>query len=90
MVSQGMAATQGDPSYDGYYDLAWSDLATVAQGLGAEASSAQSVEEVTEALARAISGAEAGVPQVIAVAIDPNEAPPYNYLPPAPPPPSSR
>lgn len=84
MVSQGMAATQGDPSYDGYYQLGWSNLATVAQGLGAEASSAQSVAEVEAALARAISGAKAGVPQVVVAAIDPTEAPPYNYQPPPP------
>jgi acetolactate synthase I/II/III large subunit len=90
MVSQGMAATQGDPSYDGYYALDWSDLATVAQGLGAEASSAQSVAEVAAALTRAISGADAGVPQVVVATVDPDEAPPYNYLPPAPPPPSTR
>jgi acetolactate synthase-1/2/3 large subunit len=90
MVSQGMAATQGDPSYVDYYELGWADLATVAQGLGAEASSAQSVEEVAAALTRAISGAAAGVPQVVVAAIDPTEAPPYNYQPPAPPPPSPR
>jgi acetolactate synthase I/II/III large subunit len=89
MVSQGMAATQGDPSYDGYYKLGWANLAAVAQGLGAEASSTQSVEEVAAALERAISGADAGVPQVVVVAIDPTEAPPYNYQPP-PPPPSTR
>ncbi len=86
MVSQGMAATQGDPSYDGYYALGWANLAAVAQGLGAEASSAQSISEVAAALDRAISGAEAGVPQVVVVAIDPTEAPPYNYQPPSPPP----
>jgi acetolactate synthase-1/2/3 large subunit len=89
MVSQGMAATQGDPSYDGYYKLGWANLGAVAQGLGAEASNTQSVEEVAAALDRAISGAEAGVPQVVVVAIDPTEAPPYNYQPP-PPPPSAR
>ena len=86
MVSQGMAATQGDPSYDGYYELGWANLAAVAQGLGAEASSAQSASEVAAALDRAISGAGSGVPQVVVVAIDPNEAPPYNYQPPSPPP----
>jgi acetolactate synthase-1/2/3 large subunit len=90
MVSQGMAATQGDPSYDNYYELGWSNLATVAQGLGAEASVAQSVEEVETALARAVSGAQTGIPQVVVATVDPSEAPPYNYQPPAPPPPSSR
>jgi acetolactate synthase I/II/III large subunit len=90
MVSQGMAATQGDPSYDNYYELGWSNLAAVAQGLGAEASVAQSVEEIESALARAVSGAQTGIPQVLVATIDPSEAPPYNYQPPAPPPPSSR
>jgi acetolactate synthase-1/2/3 large subunit len=90
MVSQGMAATQGDPSYDSYYELGWSNLATVAQGLGAEASVAQSVDEIEAALARAVTGAQTGIPQVVVATIDPGEAPPYNYQPPAPPPPSSR
>jgi len=82
MVSQGMAAVTGDTGYDGYYHLGWNDLAAVAQGLGAEASTAQSVEEVDAALARAITGAGKGVPQVVVVDIDPTEAPPYDYPPP--------
>jgi acetolactate synthase-1/2/3 large subunit len=83
MVSQGMAAVTGDTSFDGYYQLGWNDLATVAQGLGAEASTAQSVEDVAAALSRAIADAGKGVPQVIVVDIDVTEAPPYAY--PAPP-----
>jgi len=85
MVSQGMAALESDPSFDQYYELGWNDLAVVAQGLGAEASNAQSVGEVAAALDRAIKGAETGVPQVVVVAIDATEAPPYDYQPLPPP-----
>jgi hypothetical protein len=73
----------GDTSFDGYYKLGWNYLAGVAQGLGAEASTAQSVEEVAPALGRGVTDAGNGFPQVVVVDIDVTEAPPHAY--PAPP-----
>ena len=87
MVSQGMAAVTGDTSYDGYYELGWGDLATVAQGLGAAAYTVDSVETTEAALQSAVAGAATGVPQVVVVEIDTTEMPPYKYPPPQPPPP---
>ncbi len=84
MVSQGMDASTGDKTYEHYYDVDWSDLATVAQGLGAEAYDVESVAALEDALHTAIDHAGAGVPQVIVVSIDRDEAPPYDY-PPVPP-----
>ena len=86
MVSQGMAAVTGDKSYDGYYTLGWTDLAAAARGLGATAWDVASVDEATDALAQAVEGAAAGVPQVVVAAIDTTEMPPYAYPPPPPPP----
>lgn len=86
MVSQGMAALTGDPSYEHYYTYGWNDLAAVAQGLGAAAFTADSVETVASALEAAIAGAAAGVPQVVVVNIDGTEMPPYHYPPPVHPP----
>lgn len=83
MVSQGMSAVTGDASFDDLYGLGRSDLGTVAQGLGAEATTTSSVAGVTEALQRALAGAATGVPQVVVVQIDSSEMPPYRY--PAPP-----
>ncbi|MGH3994084.1 MAG: thiamine pyrophosphate-dependent enzyme, partial [Pseudonocardiaceae bacterium] len=78
MVSQGMVAVTGDKSYADYYKIGWNDLAGVAQGLGAAAFNAETVDEVQNALQSAIDGAARGVPQVVVVAVDPAEAPPYD------------
>jgi acetolactate synthase I/II/III large subunit len=86
MVSQGMEAVTGDKSYADYYKIGWNDLGGVAQGLGAVAFNAETVDEVKDAFRRAIDGAAAGVPQVVVVAVDPAEAPPYDYPPPPKPP----
>ena len=86
MVSQGMAAVTGDKSFADYYKIGWNDLAGVAQGLGAAAFNAQTVDEVQNAFQQAIDGAAAGIPQVVVVAVDPAEAPPYDYPPPPKPP----
>ena len=90
MVSQGMAAVTGDPSFDELYGLGHSDLGTVAQGLGAQATTTSSVAGVTEALQRALAGADAGVPQVVVVQIDTTEMPPYRYPTPPPAPPAQQ
>jgi acetolactate synthase I/II/III large subunit len=87
MVSQGMAAVTGDPSYQNYYAINWTDLAEVAQGLGAAAWNVSSVHDTTAAVQAAIEGSAKGVPQVIVVNVDTTEMPPYKYPPPPPPPP---
>ena len=87
MVSQGMTAVTGDKTYEDYYQIGWTDLAAVAQGLGATAYSVSTPAEVTTALGQAMAGASNNVPQVIVVTIDPTAAPPYDYSKPAPPPP---
>jgi acetolactate synthase I/II/III large subunit len=79
MVSQGMAAVAKDPSYEDYYKIGWTDLAAVATGMGATAYSIQTTDELTAALGQALTGADAGVPQVIVATIDTTEVPPYNY-----------
>jgi len=84
MVSQGMAQFTGDPAFEHYYTVAWADLAAAARGLGAEAYDASSTADTAAALDRALAGAGAGVPQVVAVRIDTSQAPPY-YPPPYPP-----
>lgn len=84
MVSQGMAHFTGDPSFDGYYRIGWSDLAQAARGLGAEAYDATSTADTAAALDRALAGASQHVPQVVCVAVDPTDVPPY-YPPPFPP-----
>jgi acetolactate synthase-1/2/3 large subunit len=81
MVSQGMAAVTGDPSYDHYYKIGWTDLAAVARGMGATAHEVATPDEATAALGRALAGAGLGVPQVIVATIDTSEAPPYDYSP---------
>ena len=81
MVSQGMAAVTGDPSYDNYYEIGWTDLAAVARGLGATAYEIRTPDEATAALGAALTGAGLGVPQVIVATIDPSESPPYDYSP---------
>jgi acetolactate synthase I/II/III large subunit len=82
MVSQGMAAVTGDAGYEHRYELAWNDLAAVAEGLGARSWNVGTVAETTDALVEAIDGAGKGIPQVVVAAIDPTEKPPYRYPPP--------
>jgi len=84
MVSQGMAHFTGDPGFDRYYALAWADLAGAARGLGAQAYDARSTGDVASALEAAAEGAAGGRPQVVSVAIDTAQAPPY-YPPSYPP-----
>jgi acetolactate synthase-1/2/3 large subunit len=79
MVSQGMAVAAKDPTYDDYYQIGWTDLAAVAQGMGATAYNIQTPDELTAALGSALAGAATGVPQVIVATIDQTEMPPYNY-----------
>ena len=90
MVSQGMAAVTGDPSYDHYYRIGWTDLAAVARGMGAVAYEVETPDELAAALGQALEGAGLpgnNVPQVIIASIDTTEAPPYDYSPHASPPP---
>ena len=82
MVSQGMAAVTGDQGYEDYYQIGWTDLAAVANGMGAVAYSVTTPDELTAALGQAIAGANnpgGNVPQVIVATIDATEAPPYDY-----------
>jgi acetolactate synthase-1/2/3 large subunit len=88
MVSQGMAAVTGDDGYERYYDLAWTDLKVVAEGLGARAVNVRTVAETTDALVESIDAASKGIPQVVVAAIDRKERPPYRY--PTPPHPRLR
>jgi acetolactate synthase-1/2/3 large subunit len=85
MVSQGMAQVTRDAGFERYYKLAWTDLAAVAEGLGAKAWKVEAVDETTDALLRAFDGASRGIPQVIVATIDRTEKPPYRYPPPPPP-----
>ena len=59
-----MAAVMKDPSYEGYYKVAWTDLAAVARGLGAEAYDVRTPADAADAMAQAITGADRGMPQV--------------------------
>ncbi|MGH3692855.1 MAG: thiamine pyrophosphate-binding protein [Pseudonocardiaceae bacterium] len=84
MVSQGMTHVEDDPSFLHYYEIGWNDLATAAQGLGADAVMVRTVADTRAALVAAIARAAEGVPQVVGVVIDTSEIPSY-YPPPYPP-----
>ena len=81
-LSQGMAAVTGDQSYEDYYQIGWTNLVAVANGMGAAAYTVTTTDELTAALGQALAGANnpaGNVPQVIVATIDASEAPPYDY-----------
>jgi acetolactate synthase I/II/III large subunit len=81
MVSQGMSHFFPDKDHpqvwDSLYELGGPDLVQVSRGLGAEAYSVSSAEEMRTAMVSALSGASVGTPQVIVVKIDRSDIPPY-------------
>jgi acetolactate synthase-1/2/3 large subunit len=77
MVSQGMAHFAGDEGFEHYYGLGTTDLARAAEGLGAAGHTVSDSAGVRAALTAAFEGARRGIPQVVAVTIDPSEQPPY-------------
>lgn len=81
MVTQAMAANYPAPGWKDYYQLGNPDLVKVAEGFGADAYLVHSPDDLTSALASAISGGQQGRPQVIVVREDPNARPPFNFPP---------
>lgn len=77
MVTQGMEVSFPGLDWSGHYGIGNTDLVAYARSLGANAVAVTATDALPAALEAAFAGAAIGVPQVLAVKIDPTAVPPY-------------